>query len=79
MLETSIPLPTGRSYLLSVESAFHRWRILQLFEHTLPSGMRTAPASRSAGDIDRRRNYLTQSSHLRMIGGWANDAHPGFT
>jgi hypothetical protein len=26
-METSIPLPTGRSYPLSVESAFHRRRI----------------------------------------------------
>jgi hypothetical protein len=54
-VETSIPLPTSRSYPLSVEGAHHRWRILQLFEHSLHSRMRTAPAPASpfAGGIDR--------------------------
>ena len=70
-METSIPLPTGRSYPLSVESAFHRWRILQLFEHTLQSGMRTAPASPSAGD---RRTKLSDAKltleNTRRLGQW---------
>jgi hypothetical protein len=50
MVETSVPLPTSRSYPVSKERAYPRWRLLQLFEHSSQSGMRTAPASPSADD-----------------------------
>jgi hypothetical protein len=48
MVETSIPLPTSRSYPLSVESAFHRRRIFTVTRVYLAVGYTTLTRIRFA-------------------------------
>jgi hypothetical protein len=82
MVETTIPLPTSRSYPLSVENALIRRRIFTVTRAFLAVGyaiLLTRIRFALWGDIDRRRNYPAQSSRLRTPGGWANDDHPEFT